>query len=228
MSSFRTEWRMVASTVGGLLSGRQVWLPKSEPTASDWIIGTRKGALPIAVAELRQQHAAENEGLERVRQRAQFALTAVIAAVGLSLTDVERVIGASARNLWIACVWGLGIAVVVLASLIFAGVFVARKEVGLAKVSALAGLPTPGAQRALLREYQRAIDVTRHTRYGAITVFRDAILLALLGLALVFGAHLAATVAPASTNRIEVDLYMHLSDALPGACSASRDQHGFA
>lgn len=219
MNLFLAECRMVFSTVAGLLSGRKVWLTVVKRTPSEWVDETRRGALPIALTELRQQYATESEGLERVRQRAQFALTAVIAAVGLSLADGQRVIGASGDSVWIALAWALGTAVVAFASLVFAGVVVARKVVGLADANALTGRSTSDAQRALLKKYQSAIDVTRHSRNGAITVFRDATLIALLGLALIFGAHVAATTAPSSADHIHVSF----SPAPSDECSTSDD-----
>lgn len=188
MNAFWTEVRMVASTVVGLIPGRRVWIPPLSKLDQAWADSAKPAVLELASSELRATYGGEVEGVERVRQRAQFALTALVAAAGISATTAQDTLiqGSSlaANAMWIA-----GFAIVVLACLIFAGVFVARKVVGVPTVDDLATLGVRAARRELAKSYERAIEITRATRGAALTVFRDGVLLGLVGLALIVGAN---------------------------------------
>lgn len=223
MSALSTEVRMVASTVAGLLPGRKVWMPPARPLDQSWVDSAKPAVLELASNELRASYAGEVEGLERVRQRSQFALTALVAGAGISASTAEDALikGAS----WIAkAMWSTGFVIVVIACLIFAGVFVARKVVGVPTVDDLGKLRASEANRELAKSYERAIEITRTTRSAALTVFRDGVLLGLVGLALIVGANgvIVLTATPDTTQGFTPTPTASSSPAAPSATPAPR------
>lgn len=176
-------------------------MPAARQLDQSWVDEAKPVVLELASSELRATYAGEIEGLERVRQRSQFALTALVAAAGISAsTAADTLIRGGS---WIAkTIWSTGFVIVVIACLVFAGVFVARKVVGVPTVDDLGTLSASAARRELAKSYERAIEVTRATRSAALTVFRDGVLLGLVGLALIVGANgvVVLTATPDTTQ----------------------------
>lgn len=201
------ELRMIGSTILGLLAGRSVWLPPSSPSNPDWAEDVPDLNLSWAVSSYRERLKSETAGIEAVRKRAEFALTAIIAALGLSLSAAERVWSAAAVYEWLIPVWMLGIGLVVVAILVFAGVAVSKKVLGVVDVERTA--LQPNLERAELAEHVIAVHITSATRQALVTVFRDGVLVSLLGLTLVAAGQVfslatssAQPVSPATTNSV--------------------------
>jgi hypothetical protein len=192
--SLRDETRMVGSTVLGLLAGRTVWLPPEKAADLSWIDQVPKQNLDAALDLYKDRLITESSGVEAVRRRAEFALTAVIAALGLSATLLERLWTVGADWKWLTLLWGAGVVVVGLAILVFGGVAVAKKAMGALQEPHFLVRRNP--RREQLRQYVDAIRTTSRTRRAMVTVFRDGFLLGLLGLALLGSAHVISWMAP--------------------------------
>ncbi|WP_157981739.1 hypothetical protein [Protaetiibacter intestinalis] len=194
MAELRDEARMVASTVAGLLFGRTVWLPEEEAPDTKWIDATHKRNITVVRDIYQDRLKSESEGVESVRRRAEFALTAIIAAVGLSAGAFERLWAVTPDSPWPLIIWIIGVLIVVLSILIFGGVAVSKKVLGVVDVKEFAHLKD--GQREELRQYVWATYVTSRTRRAMVTVFRDGFLIALLGLVLLAVAHAVSWAAP--------------------------------
>jgi len=198
------EARMVASTTSGLFAGRKVWLPREEPPDTAWIDRAPKRNLALARDSYNERLKSESGGIEAVRRRAEFAVTAIIAALGLSTAAFERLWSAVSNSTWILFVWLCGVLIVVVAILIFAGVAVSSKVLGVVQVQDFIDLRDP--RREELRQYVFAVHTTSRTRRAMVTVFRDGFLIALLGLALLGTAHAASWATPLEDAPVPVDV----------------------
>ena len=196
------EARMVASTTLGLFAGRKAWLPREEMPDTAWIDRAPKRNLALARDSYGESLKSESGGIEAVRRRAEFALTAIIAALGLSTASFERLWSAASNATWVLVLWLLGVLVVVFAILIFAGVAVSSKVLGVVQVQDFIELRDP--RREELRQYVFAVHTTSRTRRAMVTVFRDGFLIALLGLALLGTAHAASWATPLEETPIPV------------------------
>lgn len=203
-AELRDEFHMLASTVAGLFLGRNVWLPKEEPPDEKWIDEARKDNIGGVLEIYRGRLTTESEGIESVRRRSEFALTAVIAAVGLSAGAFERLWAIGRDASWPLVLWSIGVLIVVASILVFGGVAVSRKVLGFVNVKNFAS--KKDAQREELREYVQAVHVTSKTRRAMVTVFRDGFLVALVGLAFLATAHAVSWALPLdeTTTPIEV------------------------
>lgn len=189
------EGRMMLSTIAGLWFGRKVWLPKDpEPADNSWVDGTHRRNIDGVTDLYRVRLASEQAGIEAVRRRAEFALTAVIAAAGLSASGFERLMAASAFSSLPLLLWLCGLAVEIFAVLVFAGVAVSSKEIGQVNVTAYSAMKHGTIEE--LRQYVVATQVTSRTRRAVVTVFRDAFVVALFGLMLFGAAHIIAWTIP--------------------------------
>jgi hypothetical protein len=208
-----TELRMVASTALGLFAGRKVWLPPEKPAPTAWVNETPRRNLGLARDIYRERLQSESSGVEAVRRRAEFALTAVIAALGLSSAALDRLWTAAAYSAWLIIPWGVGVAIVVVAILIFAGVAVSNKTLGNLQEQDFVRLRDP--RRAELRQYVLAAHTTSRTRRAMVTVFRDGVLIALVGLALLGAAHVTSWAVPLPDAPVSVDLNTNSSTPVP-------------
>lgn len=188
------EMRMIWSTICGLWFGREVWLPDEDAPSTAWLDKARGKNLPGIIALYRERLAREYEGIEAVRRRAEFALTAIVAAAGLSATGFERLWASSGESWLPLTLWFVGLAIEIVAVLAFAGVAVASKK--LSQVNAWKYSASKHAERKELREHVLAIHETSRTRRGAVTVFRDAFVIALVGLVPLGAAHVTAWAIP--------------------------------
>lgn len=198
------EARMVASTALGLFAGRRVWLPHEEPPETKWIDSAPKRNLALARDSYSERLKSESGGIEAVRRRAEFALTAIIAALGLSTAAFERLWAVASGSTWLLVLWVFSVLVVVIAILIFAGVAVSNKVLGVVQVKDFIGLRHP--RREELRQYVFAVHTTSRTRRAMVTVFRDGFLIALLGLALLGTAHAVSWAIPMEEAPVRVDV----------------------
>jgi hypothetical protein len=198
------EVRMVASTISGLFAGMRVWLPREEPPDMAWIDRAPKRNLALARDSYSERLKSESDGIEAVRRRAEFALTAIIAALGLSTAAFERLWSAASNSTWLLVLWLLGVLIVVVAILVFAGVAVASKVLGVVQVQDFIELRDP--RREELRQYVFAVHTTSRTRRAMVTVFRDGFLIALFGLALLGTAHAASWATPLEETPIPVEV----------------------
>lgn len=188
------EGRMMLSTIAGLWFGRKVWLPKEPPLNSNWVDGALRKNIPSITSLYRERLERERTGVEAVRRRAEFALTAVIAAAGLSAGGFERLWAASAQSPVSLVLWLIGLGVEIFAVLVFAGVAVSTKVIGDVNVQEYSALKH--GYREELRQYVFAAHVTSRTRRAVVTVFRDAFVIALVGLMLFGAAHVTAWMTP--------------------------------
>lgn len=191
---FRLETRMVFSAVAGLFLGRTVLLPPAMPSDSEWVDRAHKRNLAVARDLLRERLKFESDGIESVRRRSEFALTAIIAVAGLSAAAFERLWNVSEQSTWPLIAWAVGIAIVAFSVLVFGGVAVSKKVLGIVEPEAFADLKD--ARREELRQYVSAVQVTSRTRRALVTVFRDGFLIALLGLTLLAAAHAVSWTLP--------------------------------
>lgn len=200
------ETRMVASTAMGLFAGRTVWVPKEPPPDTAWVGQARKRNLAWARDSYHERLRSESDGIEAVRRRAEFALTAIIAAMGLSTAAFEKFWGVAAGSIGLIAIWAFGVLAIVVAILVFAGVAVSKKVLGIVQVPELTSLEDP--RRAELCQYVLAVDTTSKTRRALVTVFRDGFLIALLGLTLLATAHTVAWVV--STDAASVPVIINI------------------
>lgn len=201
------EARLIAGTIAGLFFGRTVRLTEEEPPDTTWIDRAHKRNITVLRDIYRDRLALEMKGLESVRRRAEFALTAIIAAVGLSAGAFEQLWKASALTPWPLVIWALGVVLVVLSVLTFGGVAVSKKVLGVVDVDSFAHLKAAGREE--LRQYFLAAEVTSRTRRAMVTVFRDGFLIALFGLALLAVAHALSWAVPVSdgSTGVVVNIY---------------------
>lgn len=198
------EPRMVASTALGLFAGRNVWLPPEGQPDTKWIDNAPKKNLALGRVTYGERLQSEAAGIEAVRRRAEFALTAIIAALGLSAAAFERLWAVASSSTWLLVLWASSVLVVVVAILIFAGVAVSNKVLGVVQVQDFIGLRAP--RREELRQYVFAVHTTSRTRRAMVTVFRDGFLIALLGLALLGTVHAASWAIPLEEAPVRVDV----------------------
>lgn len=192
------ETRMVLSTIGGLWFGREVWLPKEKTFNTDWVDETRRKNVPGITSLYRERLARESEGIEAVRRRSEFALTAIIAAAGLSASGFERLWASATESPIPLILWSVGLAIEVFGVLVFAGVAVASKRLG--QVDAWAYSAKKHSEREELRQFIAATHETSRTRRAVVTVFRDAFVIALIGLIPLATAHVTAWATPIPTD----------------------------
>jgi len=206
------EARMVLSTIGGLWFGREVWLPSENAPEASWVDEAHRKNLPGIISLYRERLAKESDGIEAVRRRAEFALTAIIAAAGLSATDFERLWASTAETALPIIFWFVGLAVEVFAVLVLAGVAVASKKLG--RVDPWGYSAMKRSEREELRQYIVATHSTSRTRRGVVTVFRDAFIIALIGLLPLFTAHMVAWATPVpSVQSVVVDVVISSAPA---------------
>lgn len=190
----RLEARMVFSAVAGLFLGRNVLLPPATPSDNEWVDRAHKRNMAVARDLLRERLKYESDGVESVRRRSEFALTAIIAVAGLSAGAFERLWNVTEQSTWPLIIWGMGIVIVAFSVLIFGGVAVSKKVLGFVEPQSFADLKD--AQREELRQYVSAVQVTSRTRRALVTVFRDGFLVALMGLTMLAAAHAVSWIIP--------------------------------
>ncbi len=198
------EVRMVVSTALGLFAGRRVWMPKEAAPKTKWIDECPKRNLPLARSSYDERLKSESAGIEAVRRRAEFALTAIIAAIGLSTAAFERLWAVASNSTSLLVIWLVGVLIVVMAVLVFAGVAVSNKVLGVVQVEDFIHLRDP--RREELRQYVLAVHTTSKTRRAMVTVFRDGFLIALVGLTLLAIAHTVSWAVPLDDAPTPVDV----------------------
>ncbi|WP_038465574.1 hypothetical protein [Arthrobacter sp. PAMC 25486] len=124
------EAGVVASTALRLFAGRRVWPPREGPPDTKWIDKAPKRNLALALDTYSERLRSESGGIEVVRRRAEFAFTAIIAALGLSTAAFERLWAVASSSIWLLVLWVFSVLVVVVAILIFARVAVSTKVLG--------------------------------------------------------------------------------------------------
>ncbi len=129
-----TEVRMVVSTALGLFAGRKVWMPDEAAPETEWVDECPKRNLALARSSYDERLKSESAGIEAVRRRAEFALTAIIAAIGLSTAAFERLWAVATSSTSLLVIWLVGVLIVVMAVLVFAGVAVSNKVLGAVQV----------------------------------------------------------------------------------------------
>lgn len=199
-----TEVRMVVSTALGLFAGRKVWMPDEAAPETEWVDECPKRNLALARSSYDERLKSESAGIEAVRRRAEFALTAIIAAIGLSTAAFERLWAVATSSTSLLVIWLVGVLIVVMAVLVFAGVAVSNKVLGAVRVESFVHLRDP--RREELRQYVMAVHTTSKTRRAMVTVFRDGFLIALVGLTLLAIAHTVSWAVPLDDAPTPVDV----------------------
>jgi hypothetical protein len=184
------EAHLIGSAVLGLLAGRTVWTGPMPVRTGDEFGAVKRSKLELfwqlIAAELEQ----ESSALEVVRARGQFLLTALIALVGVAVASYPIGKGSVLWESSATVLWAFGMLALVVATLASASIVAAKKFVGVVTVSRMLK-HSPGASlRWLCQEGLVAIDRTRLTKNAAITVFRDSVLIAFVGIAAISGSYL--------------------------------------
>jgi hypothetical protein len=165
--------------IRGLLPGWEVPVRAIHNVEPGPLDGWADGDLALLIEQGRLQLARQRSDLENARVRAQFLFTVAIGAAGLIAASFAFI----QHNL-IAFIGGfLAIALVGLSALGAAAVVVARKELREVDTTILT-LWEPPLRRVAADAYAASISAGENTLAASITVYRDAVGLLILGLAI--------------------------------------------
>ncbi|MEU8205858.1 hypothetical protein [Streptosporangium sp. NPDC049046] len=164
--------------LSGLWPGRKVpvfALHRVEPgEMRDW----DSVELTLLVEEGRRQLDRQLSDLEQIRGRAQFLFPTALALLLVVLASVQTI--TAAPTPWSFVVWCVSITSTMLGLLGSAAVTVVRKEIGTIDSTRLSR-QSPPILPILALSYARTVRIGENTVATHITVFRDAVLLVLLG-----------------------------------------------
>lgn len=176
------ELRLYVNHVFGLWPGRHVRVVAVHSYEPHDMEGFTDSDVLLVIDEGRRQNDYQLSHLENVRGRAQFLLTTALALMAL----VFPLLGDASS----ACDLGtqiVGTITTILALLFFvigslgaASVIVAKKSIAMIDTAELSSM-TDFSSRKLAHEYATYAKINENTRTAAITVFRDAVLLILVG-----------------------------------------------
>ena len=173
-----SEWRIYLQQLPGLWPGKAVpvyEVHNIEPgDLHDW----SDEDLTILVEEGRRQISRQSEDLERVRGRAQFLFITTLGLLSLLLAAVGDI--ASVDSPWAFLIWSFGVLTVAFSLLGAVAVVVANKEVGIIDTARLSRQHNPILPE-LAAAYARVVRKGENTNATQITVYRDAVLLVLVG-----------------------------------------------
>jgi hypothetical protein len=138
--------------------------------------------IELVVQEGRRQLDRQRNDLEGVRNRSQFLFTTCIGLLAITLAGYGIVLSTGGPSLlpWLFVILVLSFTSIVAGLLGAASVIVARKEMG-GIDTALLSQQEPPVQHTLARSYARTVRHGENTIATQITVYRDAVLLVLIG-----------------------------------------------
>jgi hypothetical protein len=186
---FPPEWRIYLEQLPGLWAGRAVPAYSVHNIEPGDLKGWSNEELTILVDEGRQQLGRQSRDLEQVRNRATFLLTTGLGLLALVLAAVSDI--TVINNPAPFVVWSLGGLAVLLGVLGAAAVVVANKELGMIDTALLSRQESP-IYSGLATAYARAVRAGENTVATQITVYRDAVLLVLVGAVMSGGGWLLA------------------------------------
>jgi hypothetical protein len=186
------EWTAYLCNILGLWPGRQVpvFVVHNVPIGdlSNWT----DAELTLVLEEGRRQLDRLFDEVEKVRVRSQFLFTSTVALLVVVLAGRHTM--SAAKNDISLALWALAIAVVGLGMLGTASIIASRKDLRAIDTAMF----TTTEERPLLRElvtaHARSVKDSTNTVYTQITMFRDAVLVVMIG-AIIYGiAWIVATV----------------------------------
>jgi hypothetical protein len=144
-------------------------------TEPDDISGWSADELRLLVEEGRRQLDRQRAELERVQTRAQFLFTTAVALLAVFVSQTDRIGGGA------AVLWALGLAAVAWGMLGAAALMSVRAEFGGIDSTRLSHQQASEVLFSLARAYSSTVRVGENTVATRITVFRDAVLLVVVG-----------------------------------------------
>ena len=143
----------------------------------------------LVLQEGRRQLDRQGSDLEGIRSRVQFLFTTCLGLLALTLAGTKAL--TAIPRWWVLVLWSVSILSTIASLLGCAAVIVSRKEMGAIDSTRLSRQRSP-VLPTLAASYARVVRVGENTLATHITVYRDAVLLALIGAALYGTAWLGA------------------------------------
>ena|SRR6266699_194129 len=143
----------------------------------------------LVVQEGRRQLDRQSSDLESIRSRAQFLFTTCLGLLALTFAGTKTL--TATHRWWVLVPWSVSLLSTVVSLLGCTAVIVGRKEMGAVDSTRLSRQRSP-VLPTLAASYARAVRVGENTVATHITVYRDSVLLALIGAALYGAAWLGA------------------------------------
>jgi hypothetical protein len=184
-----SEAKVFLQHILGLWPGKRVPVFRVHEAEPGDVTNWATEDLGLLIDEGRRQLDRQGRDLEQIRGRAQYVLTATLGLVVLLFAGARTM--AEADSVWPFLVWSLAIGSTVLGLLGTAAVVVASKDMGVIDATRLSQ-QQQGIRSTLAAAYARVVRVGENTLATHLTVFRDAVLLVLLGAALYGAAWLIA------------------------------------
>ena len=146
----------------------------------------------VLVDEGRRQLDAQREQIDQIRTRSQFLFTTSLGLAAVSFAGRSTVFRAKS-DLPLA-IWSLGLLLTALGLLGSASVIAARKQLGSIDTAVMTRTYKPPVLPKLAAGYSRQVSTGANTAATLVTVYRDAVVLVLLGAICWGGAWLWATI----------------------------------
>lgn len=175
----------------GLWPGAKVPSFQVHPGEPGDISGWENEDCQTLIEEGRRQLDAQRDQTEQIRSRAQFLFTTAIGLAAVSFAGKSTVF--AAKSDVPLAIWSLGLLLTTLGLLGTASVIVARKEFGSIDTALMTTAYKPPVPPKLAAGYSRQVGSGANTVATLLTVYRDAVLLVMLGAICWGAAWLAAT-----------------------------------
>lgn len=188
----RSEQRMYLAHLRGLWPGAKVPSFQVHPGSPGEIDKWDSEDCQVLVEEGRRQLDAQRDQTEQIRARSQFLFTTAIGLAAVSFAGRSTVF--SGKSDVPLAIWSLGLLLTTLGLLGTASVIVARKEFGSIDTAVMTTAYQPPVLPKLAAGYSRQIEKGANTVATLLTVYRDAVLLVMLGAICWGAAWLVATV----------------------------------
>ncbi len=188
----RSERRMYMAHLRGLWPGARVPSFEVHPGPPGDISGWATEDCQVLIDEGRRQLDAQRDRAEQIRSRSQFLFTTAIGLAAVSFAGRSTVFAATSEVP--LAIWSLGLFLTTLGLLGSASVIVARKEFGSIDAALMTTTYQPPVPPKLAAGYSRQVGRGANTAATLLTVYRDAVLLVMLGAICWGGAWLWATV----------------------------------
>ncbi len=146
----------------------------------------------VLIEEGRRQLDAQRDQAEQIRGRAQFLFTTAIGLAAVSFAGRETVF--AAKGDVPLAIWSLGLLLTTLGLLGTASAIVARKEFGSIDAAIMTTQYQSPVPPKLAAGYSRQVGLGANTVATLLTVYRDAVLLVMLGAICWGAAWLIATI----------------------------------
>lgn len=181
----RSELRMYLAHLRGIWPGARVPVYEVHPGAPGDIATWETDDCQVLVDEGRRQLDAQRDQTEQIRGRSQFLFTTSLGLAAISFAGRSTVF--AAKNDAPLGIWSLGLLFTTLGLLGATSVIVARKEFGSIDTAVMTTAYQPPVLPKLAAGYSRQVSKGANTMTTLLTVYRDAVLLIVLG-AICWGA----------------------------------------